>query len=486
MVGADTPLVAEVQIHFIPWKLCAQCCVVCQKRIESLWGGTAREGDSEGTFFGHGGGGGLDKFLGGAFGDGVEVGQDAYVAWHNFSKKACLVRRLKSDALHFHASGRQRPCLHHRCSHGRGRFPLHLWGARRGLRVREVLPLRLGPTNQRDNFGMRVRATRAIAQGTAYDLEKSFRLDWAPPTGGIIWESAGAQRVPDVNDRLDHAPAGFNHVRTLEEGGIAGHAIAEQALVTSAVFGAEIGAVVEIHIHEAELHDRAGNFCAEAERDAFVGLDVDDQAIRLQIFNRGVAEENERSATELNDDFGGAPLEALAGAEIERHAGPAPVVNLQLHGDEGFGVGVWRDVGLAAIAHDWNSVDSAGTVLPANHAGEHVFGTERLDGMQDFGLLVAHFVGVEGDGRLHCGHGEELEEMVGHHVAEGAGGFVKRAAMLDADRFRGVDLHVVDVVAIPERLDDVVGESKDQNVLDGFLAEIVVDAVNLIFGEDLF
>src|SRR5712664_1332581 len=324
------------------------------------------------------------------------------------------------------------------------------------------------------------------APGAAFAFEKLVRFHRAPRTGRIVWEAAGGQRMPDVQDGLNYIPAGFDPVGTLEERRVAGHAIAQQALVTGAVLGAEIGAVVEIHVDEAELHDRARNFGAEAERDAFVGLDVNDQAIGLQIFYRRVAKEHERSAAEMHDDFRGAPLEALSGAEIEGHSGPAPVVDLQLHGHERFGIRVRRDVGFAAIAVHGRAIDGAGTVLAAHHAGEHFFGAERLDGVQDFSLFVAHFVGVEGDGRFHGGHGEELEEMVGHHVAKGAGGFIEAAAMLDADGFRGGDLHVVDVVPIPQRLDDVVGEAKDQNVLDRFFAKVMVDAVDLILVEDLF
>ena len=76
--------------------------------------------------------------------------------------------------------------------------------------------------------------------------------------------------------------------------------------------------------------------------------------------------------------------------------------------------------------------------------------------------------------------------MVGHHVAQSASGFVEAAAMLDANSFGGGDLHMIDVVAIPERLDDVVREAKNHQVLDGLFTEVVVDAVDLIFGEALF
>src|SRR5207245_3619458 len=45
------------------------------------------------------------------------------------------------------------------------------------------------------------------------------------------------------------------------------------------------------------------------------------------------------------------------------------------------------------------------------------------------------------------------------------------------------DLQVVDEVPVPERLEQRVGEAKHENVLDGFLAEVVVDAVDLALVE---
>ena len=75
--------------------------------------------------------------------------------------------------------------------------------------------------------------------------------------------------------------------------------------------------------------------------------------------------------------------------------------------------------------------------------------------------------------------------MVLDHVAEGAGRFIERAAAFDADRLGGGDLDVVDVVAIPDVFEDAVGEPEDEDVLHCLFAEIVVDAEDLVFGEDL-
>ena len=74
--------------------------------------------------------------------------------------------------------------------------------------------------------------------------------------------------------------------------------------------------------------------------------------------------------------------------------------------------------------------------------------------------------------------------MVLDHVAQRARLLVVRAAALHAQGLGHRDLHVVDVIAVPERLEDAVGEPEDEDVLDRLLAEIVVDPVDLILAED--
>ena len=73
--------------------------------------------------------------------------------------------------------------------------------------------------------------------------------------------------------------------------------------------------------------------------------------------------------------------------------------------------------------------------------------------------------------------------MVWHHVAKRAGGIIEPPARSDIERFRHGDLHVVDVIAVPQRLENAVGESENENVLNRLFAEVVVDPINLAFGE---
>ena len=69
--------------------------------------------------------------------------------------------------------------------------------------------------------------------------------------------------------------------------------------------------------------------------------------------------------------------------------------------------------------------------------------------------------------------------MVLDEVAQRAGVVVVARARADAEILRRRDLDVVDVVAVPQRLEHAVGEAQRQHVLDGLLAEVVVDAEDL-------
>ena len=73
--------------------------------------------------------------------------------------------------------------------------------------------------------------------------------------------------------------------------------------------------------------------------------------------------------------------------------------------------------------------------------------------------------------------------MVLHHVAQGAGLVVVGGALLDAHGLGDGDLDMVDVGAVPDRLEQRVGEAQGQEVLDRFLPEIMVDPVDLRFVE---
>ena len=75
--------------------------------------------------------------------------------------------------------------------------------------------------------------------------------------------------------------------------------------------------------------------------------------------------------------------------------------------------------------------------------------------------------------------------MVLQDVADRADALVERAATLHVERLRHRHLHAADVVAVPHRLEERVREAEHEEILDRFLAEVVVDAEDVVLGEHL-
>lgn len=75
--------------------------------------------------------------------------------------------------------------------------------------------------------------------------------------------------------------------------------------------------------------------------------------------------------------------------------------------------------------------------------------------------------------------------MVLDHVTGRADAVVVPGASTEADVLGHRDLNVVDVVRVPDRIEQLVREAQSQNVLDGFLTEVVVDTEDRVLGEHL-
>ena len=107
----------------------------------------------------------------------------------------------------------------------------------------------------------------------------------------------------------------------------------------------------------------------------------------------------------------------------------------------------------------------------------------RFSELQHLQLFVAHGVGVHRGRRLHGDEAEQLQHVVLHHVAQRAGLVVVADAVFEPDRLGHRDLHMVDMRGVPQRLEERVGEAQRHQVLHRLLAEIVVDAEDLLLAE---
>ena len=81
--------------------------------------------------------------------------------------------------------------------------------------------------------------------------------------------------------------------------------------------------------------------------------------------------------------------------------------------------------------------------------------------------------------RLHRDRGEHLHEVVDDDIAQRPHRIIEVAAVGDAEVLGHRDLHAVDVVAVPHRLEHRVREPQVQDLLEAHLAEVVVDPEDL-------
>ncbi len=123
------------------------------------------------------------------------------------------------------------------------------------------------------------------------------------------------------------------------------------------------------------------------------------------------------------------------------------------------------------------SLPSAGVLAAGGRAGQILRKGDRCENLL---LLGAQVLRVEGDRLLHRGERHELQEVVLDDVTRGADAVVVSGTATHADVLGHRDLHVVDVVRVPDRLVQLVREAQSQDVLNRLLAEIVVDAEDRI------
>ena len=170
----------------------------------------------------------------------------------------------------------------------------------------------------------------------------------------------------------------------------------------------------------------------------------------------------------------------LAGTHIERNSLPAPVVDKQLHGDVGLRGAVRIDARFLAVPRKGGVMAAAGAVLTADAAVPGLLLIGQSCRLQHLGLFVADRFRIKATRRFHGCDGQHLGEVVLHHVPQGAGGLVIPGPLLDPDRFGCGDLNTRDVVPVPDRFENGVGEAQHHDVLDGLLAQVVVDSEDLV------
>ncbi len=223
-----------------------------------------------------------------------------------------------------------------------------------------------------------------------------------------------------------------------------------------------------------------GDLRPDRDRHALVGLDREDDLVGLHADRPRALERQVGHRLERDGDLGQLARQALAGAQVERHPRPAPVGHLEPQR----GIGLGARVGMPRPPPRGSPATGLPPTTPGPYCARSAIACtsstpRRHDRLEHLHLLVAQPVGLERGRRLDRQQRQQLEHVVLDQVAQRAGAFVIAGPALDPDVLRGGDLDVVDVVAVPDRLEQRVGEPQRQQVLDRLLAQVVIDPEDL-------
>src|SRR6266849_8893418 len=165
---------------------------------------------------------------------------------------------------------------------------------------------------------------------------------------------------------------------------------------------------------------------------------------------------------------------------MERDSGPSPVCYFKPDFGERFCAWFGLDTIFLAIAHNLLSIDPPWSILSAYC----VFEWNGCNRVPDFQLLRPYGFCLKRLRWLHRDQSEDFHRVILQYVAERSGLFIKWPPSLDTDGFRERKLYPVNVVPIPDRLEDSIAETKEENVLHRLFAEIVIDPKYLILRKD--
>src|ERR1700680_4273166 len=112
----------------------------------------------------------------------------------------------------------------------------------------------------------------------------------------------------------------------------------------------------------------------------------------MQLVKWSVAKQLKGRALELDGDLRVALRHPLARPEIERHARPAPIIDVELQGNEGLGARFGRDPCLGTIGRYFFPTQQSRSILSPHAALQNVVRAQRLNRMQNFGLLIPYRV----------------------------------------------------------------------------------------------
>src|SRR5262249_19708297 len=185
------------------------------------------------------------------------------------------------------------------------------------------------------------------------------------------------------------------------------------------------------------------------------------------VLRRSAGGKDSRRPAHADHDLRAGHGQRLAGPNVKRHTLPAPGIDVQLQRGEGFDFRIRRDAVLLQIA----------TKL----ATDKIFRFQWRNSFQNFNLFVPHRFTIGSHRWLHRQVNQDLKQMVLNHVADGAGLIIERPPALYPEILRHGDLYALDLITVPERLQERILESEEHHVMDWSFSQIMIDAEDVLF-----
>ncbi len=185
----------------------------------------------------------------------------------------------------------------------------------------------------------------------------------------------------------------------------------------------------------------------------------------------------------ISDDYlSDFAVHALPRSQVKRHAGPTPVIDVCLQGDEGFSITALTLTAFFLHITDYRlAINPAGRVLTTDSLVSHSVSSDRAQGPQNFDFLCSDFVGLQRVGRLHRHHTQQLQQMVLNHIPQLADVIVVTPPPFNTDGFCCCNLDVVNATVVPLRVDHTIRKPQCQQVLHGLFTQVMINTVDVAF-----
>src|SRR5690349_17187726 len=94
-----------------------------------------------------------------------------------------------------------------------------------------------------------------------------------------------------------------------------------------------------------------------------------------------------------------------------------------------------------------------------------LFWRQRWNSTQHFYLLITDGISIKGNRRFHCGQAKDLHNMVLDNISDGTLAFVKFCSRANPKTLSNQNLHMIDIIPVPEWLKDTIRKTESQDVL---------------------